>query len=313
MCKRSDARRVPPRHCRHQGEHAPHESHDTPRRRAGTDTAGTPLGAPRGRRRRATSRRAPTAARAATTDVGRDGRPAVAASRHARTAGHVRGCRPHATGCAQTPATDPSRRGRRAVRHVVAQPHRAGEQIRLEAVGRGPAVAGCARRLRRRGACAPEGVGRDRPRRRRPRGSPASGVGRAGHGGEETGVGRPVPAGVARSAVTTAPHPARAARRRRRRAPCGGRPTGTRGLRGAAPSGIGESTESGARRRPTDANWASRRRYGGRRSTGGRARRTGRGPAAGPRSPGAASADAGATARRVACDRHLLRRRARSR
>ena len=114
MCKRLDARRVPPRHCRHQGEHR----------------------SPRVTRHAGTTRRNPVGPRAARRGADASGRPddpppaggRPGASRHGRIeprdeeqpgppatdVGPGGAARPVPAQRRQTPAADPSTRGRRA-------------------------------------------------------------------------------------------------------------------------------------------------------------------------------------------------------
>ena len=96
MCKRFEARRVPFRHCRHLRNTAPHESHDTPRRRA--DDLG---------------HRPPDDARITATPEGGRGQTRPRAAARPRRPRPSRGSG-RAPETSQTPVSDPSSRGRRA-------------------------------------------------------------------------------------------------------------------------------------------------------------------------------------------------------
>ena len=238
MCKLSGSRRVPPRHCRHHGEHP------FPRVTRHTGTT---------RRRHCTpGRQRLRTGSAIEAEEGGAGPPSHADSRDAgpacRGAGEDRRTtRPGpwtgpATG-GDAPGSNPAERPVQArtagVRDVIAQPHRAGQQIGLEAGRRRPVVA----RTAGRGHVGARGPsGRQRPvvlggcrggcataaRQRRGAG--------LRDGREETGVGGPVAAAVAGGAVASERGGRRGGQRGRRR---GGRRSGGSHSFGRAPTATG--------------------------------------------------------------------------
>jgi hypothetical protein len=265
MCKRSALRRVPPRHCSHQGEHrAPrvtrHAATTRPRAVQGgvrsrqEPDANQPERSPANmgglvptahspdccavieRRMRVTSRPAPPSGKRSVPS--RTGTCSYDAARH----------RPGVTGTGSDPAQAAVDARTPRVRDVVAQPHRPGEQLGLEALRRGPAGGGPHGRLLR----ADSGDSRHRatPSVHRIRGG---GAGAAGRRGEEPGLGL--------GAMATGRHGWGSAGRHRA-GRCGVRRTATTDRRRLARLGSttaaagGISVASGARRRPTDANWA---------------------------------------------------------
>ena len=217
MCKRFVGRRVPPRHCRHQGETALPTSHTT---RRGDAPDGSARDRQRGPHRRASHRRRTDGARA---PVGRTGPPPGAGGRGPGGPTDEQ-ARSDAERAAQTGTT------RRA--DLVAQPHRPGQQVRLSDAAREPS---------RRRWDRPSAAGaRSRGRRRRPRHHGRCRRRRA------AAVSAPGGDPAGRGAAATAPRAAPATADRRHSAVSGARRRPVTGI----------SAVSGARRRPTDANCA---------------------------------------------------------
>jgi hypothetical protein len=184
MCKPFARRRVPPRHRRHQGSH---RSPRVTRRAAATRRRGA--GGPQ---RHDVDPNDPTVCRRP-TGTRRD-TPAPTSASRARAG--IRGANSgpdgsNAEGAAQTGAT--------GVRHVIAQPHRPGQEVGLHTLGGGPAVAGRGSALLR-------------------------------HDREETSIGRAVAARVGRRGRRAVPAGRRGRRRGHRNRFLGGAATADRRL-----------------------------------------------------------------------------------